>query len=109
MKVVEPGIGYPWGHFAEYKIFESYAMYHAFLQRERVAQCSDMNVWSKEAVVPNYFSISDFVDEVVPAKDRGDYFLFVGRIGTAKGVQYAIQMSERLGIRLIIAGQNADE
>ena len=109
MKVVEPGIGYPWGHFAEYKIFESYAMYHAFLQRERVAQCSDMNLWSKEAVIPNYFSISDFVDEVVPAKDRGDYFLFVGRIGTAKGVQYAIQMTERLGIRLIIAGQNAEE
>jgi glycosyltransferase involved in cell wall biosynthesis len=109
MKVVEPGIGYPWGHFAEYKIFESYAMYHAFLERGRVAQCSDMNLWSKEAVIPNYFSISDFVDEVVPAKDRGDYFLFVGRIGTAKGVQYAIQMTERLGIRLIIAGQNAEE
>ena len=109
MKVVEPGIGYPWGHFADYKIFESYAMYHAFLQRERVAQCSDMNVWSKEAVIPNYFSISDFVDDVVPAKDRGDYFLFVGRIGTAKGVQYAIQMTERLGIRLLIAGQNAEE
>lgn len=109
MKVVEPGIGYPWGHFADYKIFESYAMYHAFLQRERVAQCSDMNVWSKEAVIPNYFSISDFVDDVVPSKDRGDYFLFVGRIGTAKGVQYAIQMTERLGIRLLIAGQNAEE
>jgi glycosyltransferase involved in cell wall biosynthesis len=110
MKVVEPGIGYPWGHFAEYKIFESYAMYHAFLQRERVAQCSDVdNQWSKEAVIPNYFSISDFVDEVVPVKDRSDYFLFVGRIGTAKGVQYAIQMTERLGVRLLVAGQNAEE
>jgi glycosyltransferase involved in cell wall biosynthesis len=109
MKVVEPGIGYPWGHFAEYKIFESYAMYHAFLERERVAQCSDMNVWSKEAVIPNYFSISDFVDEVVPRENRGDYFLFVGRIGTAKGVQYAIQMTGHLGVRLLIAGQNAEE
>ena len=109
VKVVEPGIGYPWGHFAEYKIFESYAMYHAFLQRERVAQCSDMNIWSKEAVIPNYFSISDFVDDVVPVKNRGDYFLFVGRIGTAKGVQYAIQMTERLGTRLLIAGQNAED
>ena len=109
MKVVEPGIGYPWGHFAEYKIFESYAMYHAFLKLDRVAQCSDMNVWSKEAVIPNYFSISDFVDDVVPVKDRGDYFLFVGRIGTAKGVHYAIQMTERLGVRLLIAGQNAEE
>ena len=109
MKVVEPGIGYPWGHFAEYKIFESYAMYHAFLQRERVAQCSDMNLWSKEAVIPNYFELCDFVDEVVPMKDRNDYFLFVGRIGTAKGVQYAIQVTERLGVQLLIAGQNAEE
>jgi glycosyltransferase involved in cell wall biosynthesis len=110
MKVVEPGIGYPWGHFAEYKIFESYAMYHAFLQRERVAQCSDVeNQWSKEAVIPNYFELCDFVDDVVPMKDRNDYFLFVGRIGTAKGVQYAIQMTERLGVQLLIAGQNAEE
>jgi glycosyltransferase involved in cell wall biosynthesis len=110
MKVVEPGIGYPWGHFAEYKIFESYAMYHAFLQRERVAQCSDVeNQWSKEAVIPNYFELCDFVDEVVPMKDRNDYFLFVGRIGTAKGVQYAIHMTERLGVQLLIAGQNAEE
>ena len=110
MKVVEPGIGYPWGHFAEYKIFESYAMYHAFLERGRVAQCSDVeNQWSKEAVIPNYFSISDFVDDIVPVKDRGDYFLFVGRIGTAKGVQYAIQMTERLGVRLVVGGQNAED
>lgn len=108
MCVVEPGIGYPYGHFAEYKIFESYAVYHSFTNISRVANCVDIGTWSKEAIIPNYFDVSDFVDTVVPAKDRGDYFLFVGRIGCAKGVDHAIRMTERLGIRLLIAGQNSE-
>ena len=106
--VVEPGIGYPYGHFAEYKIFESYAMYHSFTNISRVGNCVGIDTWSKEAIIPNYFDVTDFVDEVVPAKDRGDYFLFVGRIGCAKGVDHAIRMTERLGVRLLIAGQNAE-
>lgn len=109
MRVVEPGIGYPHGHFAEYKIFESYAMYHAFIKTDRVAHCVDINTWSKETVIPNYFDVSDFVDTVVPASGRGDYFLFVGRIGCAKGVDHAIRMTERLGVRLLVAGQNAED
>jgi len=108
MHVVEPGIGYPYGHFAEYKIFESYAIYHSFTNLNRVAHCVDINTWSKETVIPNYFDVTDFVDTVVPVKDRGDYFLFVGRIGCAKGVDHAIRMTQRLGVRLLIAGQNAE-
>jgi FkbM family methyltransferase len=108
MRVCEPGIGYPYGHFAEYKIFESYAMYHSYTGITRVAHCVGLDTWSKETVIPNYFDVNDFVDEVVPTKDRGDYFLFVGRIGTAKGVEHAISMTEHIGSRLIIAGQNAE-
>ena len=109
MRVCEPGIGYPYGHFAEYKIFESYAMYHAFTKLDRVGTCYGIDdTWSKEAVIPNYFELGDFVDEVVPLDKRENYFLFVGRIGTAKGVQYAIQMSQVLGVPLKIAGQDAE-
>jgi glycosyltransferase involved in cell wall biosynthesis len=109
MKVVEPGIGYPYGHFAEYKIFESYAMYHSYTSLGRVGHCSPLDTWSKEAVIPNYFETSDFVEHVVPVSERADYFLFVGRIGSAKGVDHAIRMTERLGVPLKIAGQNAEE
>jgi glycosyltransferase involved in cell wall biosynthesis len=109
LKVVEPGIGYPQGHFADYKIFESYAMYHAFMKTDRVGHCVGLDLWSKEAVIPNYFSLDDFVDQVVPRENRGDYFLFVGRIGVAKGLDHAVRMTERLGVRLIVAGQNAEE
>jgi glycosyltransferase involved in cell wall biosynthesis len=109
MKVVEPGIGYPYGHFAEYKIFESYAMYHSYTSLGRVGHCSPLDTWSKEAVIPNYFETSDFVEHVVPVSERDDYFLFVGRIGSAKGVDHAIRMTERLGVPLKIAGQNTEE
>ncbi len=105
MRVCEPGIGYPYGHFAEYKIFESYAMYHAFLTTSRVGHCSDLSVWSKESVIPNYFDPQDF--ESLPKNERSG-FLFVGRIGTAKGIQYAIQLTERLGEKLVVAGQNVE-
>jgi FkbM family methyltransferase len=105
MRVCEPGIGYPYGHFAEYKIFESYAMYHAYVGLTRVAHCVDLSTWSKEAVIPNYFDPCDF--EFSSQKD--DYFLFVGRIGSAKGVDWAIRMTEHLGKKLIIGGQNAED
>lgn len=109
MRVCEPGIGYPYGYFAEYKIFESYAMYHSFTSIPRVAHCVGFDVWSKEAVIPNYFELGDFIEEVVPIKDRENYFLFVGRIGSAKGVDMAIRMTHALGIPLRIAGQNAED
>ena len=103
MRVCEPGIGYPYGHFAEYKIFESYAMYHAFTGIQRVGHCVGFDTWSKEAIIPNYFEPSDFEF----SEDKDDYFLFLGRIGTAKGVDMAIRMTEKLGARLVIGGQNA--
>ena len=108
MRVCEPGIGYPYGHFAEYKIFESYAMYHAYAGLSRVGNCVGLDMWSKEAVIPNYFDPGDFIEEVIPIDKRENYFLFVGRIGIAKGVDLAIRLTQALGVPLKIAGQNAE-
>ena len=99
--VVEPGIGYADGHWARWKIFESYAIYHAYYGLKAVGKC--MQDWY-EVVIPNYFDLEDF--EYNPA-EKEDYFLFVGRIYEGKGIHIAIQMTEKLGKKLIVCGQNS--
>lgn len=98
---VEPGIGYAGGHWARWKIFESYAIYHAYCGLQSVGNCRQD--WY-EAVIPNYFDPADF--EYSEQKD--DYFLFLGRVYSGKGPHIAVQVTEALGKKLIIAGQNPD-
>jgi len=95
---VEPGIGYAGGHWARWKIFESYAIYHAYGGLEAVGTCKQD--WY-EAVIPNYFDPNDFDF----CKDKEDYFLFVGRVYNGKGVNIAIEVTKKLGYKLVIAGQ----
>lgn len=96
---VEPGIGYAGGHWARWKIFESYAIYHAYCGLDKVGYCNQD--WY-EVVIPNYFDLKDF--EYNTKKE--DYFLFMGRIFSGKGVHIAIEVTEKIGAKLVIAGQN---
>jgi glycosyltransferase involved in cell wall biosynthesis len=98
---VEPGIGYASGHWARWKIFESYAIYHAYCGLDNVGTCKQD--WY-EAVIPNYFDPDDFTFQ----EQKDDYFLFLGRVYSGKGVQVAIQATEVAGKRLVVAGQNPD-
>ena len=100
MICVEPGIGYSGGWWAKWKIFESYALYHAYCGIEKVAHCNQD--WY-EVVIPNYFDLNDF--EVTPDK-KEDYFLFIGRIYEGKGIHIAEEMTKKMGVKLIVAGQN---
>ena len=95
---VEPGIGYASGHFAKYKVFESYAIYHAYCGLESVSSCRQN--WH-DVVIPNYFDLKDFTFE----ESKDDYFLFLGRVYEGKGVNIAVQVTEKLGKKLIVAGQ----
>jgi len=97
---VEPGIGYAGGHWARFKIFESYAIYHAYYGLDSVGTCKQD--WY-DTVIPNYFDPDDFTFN----DKKEDYFLFLGRVYEGKGVNIAIQATGAIGAKLIIAGQNS--
>ena len=97
---VEPGIGYAGGHWAKYKIFESYAIMHAYYGLSAVGMCKN-NFY--DVVIPNYFDPDDFV---FAPETKEDYCLFLGRVYEGKGIHVAIQATERAGMKLKVAGQN---
>jgi len=100
---VEPGIGYAGGHWAKYKIFESYAIMHAYYGLEAVGRCKN-NFY--DVVIPNYFDVDDFT---FAPETKEDYCLFLGRVYEGKGIHIAIQATERAGMKLKVAGQNSLE
>lgn len=100
MIVVEPGIGYAGGHWARWKIWESYAIMHAWYGLDAVASCK--SDWYNR-VIPNYFDLDDF--KYAP-EEKEDYLLFLGRVYDGKGINIAVQASRKAGIKLKVAGQN---
>jgi glycosyltransferase involved in cell wall biosynthesis len=99
--VVEPGIGYPLeSSFANFKVFESYAAMHY-----NYGMAKTMHPAWYDCVIPNYFDPSDFRFE----KEKGNYFLYLGRIITSKGLQIVIDLAKKMGFRLLIAGQGSIE
>ena len=98
---VEPGIGYAGGHWTNYKIFESYAIYHAYYGLDSVGTCKQS--WY-DTVIPNYFDPDDFEY----SDEKEDYYLFLGRVYEGKGIQIAIQVTEHIGAKLVVAGQNPE-
>lgn len=101
MIVVEPGIGYAGGHFARWKIFESYAIYHAYYGMQGVGTCKQD--WY-DIVIPNYFDPEDFDY----SEEKDDYLLYLGRVYSGKGAHIAMQVAEKVGKKLVVAGQIED-
>lgn len=94
---VEPSIGYRAnGVFANFRAFTSYAQMHYFYGERGML----MNPSWFDAVIPNPFTVEEF--EYNDKKE--DYFLYFGRVCEEKGVHLAIQATEKLGKKLIIAG-----
>lgn len=100
---VEPGIGYAGGHWARWKVFESYAIYHAYCGIQAVGTCKQD--WY-EVVIPNYFDPDDFTFR--SNEEKEDYFLYLGRVYDGKGVNVAIQATQAAGVKLVIAGQKEE-
>lgn len=94
---VESGIGYS-GVFSSHKVFESYAWMHYIYGLLNIED----GVWY-DAVIPNYFEISDFPYQPV----KQDYLIYFGRIINRKGVQAAAQIAKATGNQLYIVGQGS--
>ena len=96
-KAIEPSIGYRAnGVFAQYRVFTSYANMHYFYGERGML----MNPSWFDQVIGNPFTVSEFEYEY----HKDDYYLYFGRVCEEKGVHLAIQATEKLGKKLIIAG-----
>lgn len=92
---VEPGIGCTNEPCCPQNIYESYSvMNQIYGMYKRSPHWYD-------AVIPNYFDPEDFEFNDKPK----DYYLFVGRIIGSKGVGIAVDVTRRIGAKLLIAGQ----
>jgi glycosyltransferase involved in cell wall biosynthesis len=98
MMAVEYGIGYS-GTFAKYRVFESYAWMHTVYGAQQGADTANGNFY--DAVIPNYYDLPDFPLQT----KKEDYFLYIGRLVDRKGWRIAQTVCEKIGARLIVAGQ----
>jgi glycosyltransferase involved in cell wall biosynthesis len=95
---IEPGIGYPNGAFADFRVFESYAIMHAY-QTNKAANEASNDHWY-ETVIPIAFDTKEF-----PFREKKeDYLLFMARMNKGKGVHVAKQIAEETKTQLIVAG-----
>lgn len=94
----EPGIGYR-GSYTRYRAFES-----AYLQNFTYGSkdpFKSVNGNFYDRVIPNYFDLDDFKF----SKKKKDYFFFIGRLITRKGVEIAHKATKAINAELKIAGQ----
>jgi glycosyltransferase involved in cell wall biosynthesis len=102
MITVEPGIGYT-QTFARWKVFESYAMLHAWTGLEAVKIAGHVDWYN--VVIPNYFDPKDFDYN----EKKEDFLLLLGRPCFAKGLDIAAEIARVTNHRLIVAGAGKKE
>jgi len=94
--VTEPAIGYPVDTvFAPYRAFVSYAWMHYYYGHHRQLMTPN---WY-DAVIPNAFDPQEFQYQ----SRKKDYFVYLGRMISTKGIDLAIQVTQHIGVPLVIA------
>jgi len=105
---IEPIVGYI-GFFSDYKVFPSYAWMHHMAGR----RCEQKAVSTKtksenfangawyDAVIPHFFEPEEFEF----SSSKSDYYVYIGRLISRKGVHIVADMTKRLGAKLVVAGQ----
>lgn len=102
MITVEFGIGYG-GNFAPYRVWESYAWMHSNYAVQKGDVHAVDGFWF-DAVIPGYLDPAEF--PFLGVKD--DYYLFIGRLTKRKGAHIAMDVCQKLGKNLVVAGPMAD-
>jgi glycosyltransferase involved in cell wall biosynthesis len=98
----EPGVGYR-GSYARFKSFESAYLMNFTYGSKHPGESINGDYYDR--VIPNYFDPKDFPF----CEEKGDYYLFIGRIIQRKGVWTAIEATRTIGAKLFIAGQTDSE
>ena len=98
-RTIEAGIGYT-GVYGRFNVYESYAHMH-YVHGVK----NDDNGNFYDTVIPNYYDPKEFPFAKERGDEWGEYFLFVGRLIDRKGYAIAQEVCEKLGKRLILAGQ----
>lgn len=96
----EPGIGYR-GSYAKYRAFESSFIMNFTYGSQYPFKSIDGNYYDR--VIPNYFDPDDFTFSA----EKDDYYLYIGRIISRKGIMTAVKTCNAINKKLIIAGQAA--
>jgi glycosyltransferase involved in cell wall biosynthesis len=93
---VETGIGYS-GVWAPYRIYESWAWRNYITGK--YGPTDDVRFY--DTVLPRAYPAEDFPE----GTGDGGYFLYLGRVTPRKGVGIAAEACQRIGARLVVAGQ----
>jgi len=94
----EPGIGYR-GSYCRFRAFESSYIQNFTYGSEHPRQSIDGSYWDR--VIPNYFEHGDLHFSA----EKDDYYLYIGRMISRKGVQTAVKVCNEIGAKLLLAGQ----
>jgi glycosyltransferase involved in cell wall biosynthesis len=97
----EPGIGYR-GSYCKYRAFESAYIQNFTYGSEHPRQSINGNYYDR--VIPNYFD----EDDILFSEEKFNYFLYIGRMISRKGVDTAVKVCNIIGKDLLLAGQGAD-
>jgi hypothetical protein len=84
------------GIFAHHKVFPSRAWEHYLYGELKMEERPN---WS-DAVIPHYLDMNEFKVQ----EKKEDYLLCLGRLNMSKGTDIAIDIANRAGMKLIVAG-----
>lgn len=99
LTTVEYGIGYS-GVYSKFRVFESYAWMHTYYGSKSNGDASTVDGANYDCVIPNYYDPDDFKFSA----EKGDYYLYIGRLAERKGVNIASTVCQIAGVRLLVAG-----